>query len=267
EKDIISKSTIIICMPNFSASAPLITFTKKYKQLRVASMPMVEKRMEETGLAADYRLVAKKCEIMEPLFKEAVGIEVLFSTGHQCYFDISNNNHVYLDDADLSRDVQKIRLCNLPAGEVATCPNESPDSKTAGEIPAIIDNEQIVHVIKNNNIINILGDGPTAQKRRIAFASETALRNIAEVAIGCNEKAAVAGNILEDEKAGFHWAYGRSDHLGGTTSPDNFSAPDKVEHTDIVYAIGNPIVCSKLDFIFADGSRKTGIKEGKLILI
>ena len=27
--------------------------------------------------------------------------------------------------------------------------------------------------------------------------------------------AEVTGCVLEDEKAGFHWAFGRSDHLGG----------------------------------------------------
>jgi len=90
--------------------------------------------------------------------------------------------------------------------------------------------------------------------------------NIAEVAIGCNDKAVVTGNVLEDEKAGFHWAFGRSDHLGGIIGIHAFSAPDKVIHKDIVYAIGNPIVCSKLDFIFMDGKRKTAICEGCLNL-
>ena len=84
------------------------------------------------------------------------------------------------------------------------------------------------------------------------------------MAIGCNDKAVVTGNVLEDEKAGFHWAYGRSEFLGGTVDPKEFSAPDKVLHLDIVYAKGNPIVCERLDFIFSDGSRKAAILEGVL---
>jgi leucyl aminopeptidase (aminopeptidase T) len=64
---------------------------------------------------------------------------------------------------------------------------------------------------------------------------------VAEVAFGCNEHARVTGNVLEDEKAGFHWAYGRSDHLGGTVGVDAFSRRDHVVHQDIVYARGNPV--------------------------
>jgi hypothetical protein len=35
---------------------------------------------------------------------------------------------------------------------------------------------------------------------------------------------------------------------------------------DIVYAKGNPIVCKKFDFVFPDGSRKTAIVNGTLII-
>ncbi len=99
---------------------------------------------------------------------------------------------------------------------------------------------------------------------RQAFRDEKAMRNIAEVAIGCNDKAVVTGNVLEDEKAGFHWAYGRSDQFGGAVSPKDFSSPDKVVHQDIVYAKGSPIVCQQLDFIFPDGTRQTVIRDGVL---
>jgi hypothetical protein len=54
-EDIIKGSTIVVCMPEFSASAPLFMLTKKYEHLRVASMPGVTKSMEDTGLAANYK--------------------------------------------------------------------------------------------------------------------------------------------------------------------------------------------------------------------
>jgi hypothetical protein len=265
-EDIIMDSTIVISMPQFSPSAPLLGFTRKYPNLRVASMPMVTKSMEETGLSADYRQIAAICARIAPLFERADGVEVTFSTGHICYFDISDHKTVFQDNGLLHPDVGKdaLRFANLPAGEVLTCPNEAENSRTAGEIPAVFGDETIVFVVRNNQIIDVGGEGPIAEKKRQEFREEAALRNIAEVAIGCNDKAVVTGNVLEDEKAGFHWAYGRSDQFGGPVGVDDFSSPDKVNHLDIVYAKGNPIVCTRFDFVFPNGTRKTAIVDGVL---
>jgi leucyl aminopeptidase (aminopeptidase T) len=263
-EDILRDSTIILSMPQWSASAPLMAYAKEYESLRIASMPMVTKSMEETGLSADYTEIAATCARLGRLFARADGIEVTFSTGHTCHFDISDPKPAFQDSGLLHPGTRKDTplFANLPAGEVCACPNEAEDSQTAGEIPAAIDGETIVFVVRNNQIVDIRGDGPVAEERRQAMHAEPALRNIAEVAIGCNDKAVVTGNILEDEKAGFHWAYGRSDHLGGNVGPRDFSSPDKVCHRDIVYAKGNPIVCTRFDFIFPDGTRETAIIDG-----
>jgi hypothetical protein len=193
----------------------------------------------------------------------------MFSTEHICYFDISNHTSVFVDNAILhpgmERDADRVK--NLPSGEVCTCPNESKDSLTGGEIPAIIDGEMTVFVVKANRIIGVKGDSPIAERKRREFAAEPALRNIAEVAIGCNDKAIVTGNVLEDEKAGFHWAFGRSDFLGGKVGVEDFSSPDKVYHEDIVYAKGSPIVCKRLKFVFSNGTRMTAITDGVLSLL
>jgi len=265
-EDAIGASTILISMPQFSASAPLLGFTKVFPGLRVASMPTVARSMEETALSADYRQVDEVCTRIAPLFERAEGIEVTFSTGHTCWFDVSDNNVVFKDNGLLHPDAgaESDRVCNLPAGEVCACPNEAADSRTAGEIPAVFGGETVVFLVRNNRIVDVRGDGPEAAKKREAFREEAAMQNIAEVAIGCNDRAVVTGNILEDEKAGFHWAYGRSDHLGGTVGVADFSSPAKVCHMDIVYAPGNPVVCARLDFVFPDGTRTTAITDGLL---
>lgn len=266
--DCIKQSTIVIAMTQFSASAPLYPVAKKHADLRIASMPGVMREMEETALTADYSKIADTCARLAPSFEKAVGIEVMFSTGHTCYFDLSDNNKVFQDNGYMHRGPVPEENCfaNLPAGEVCACPNEAADSKTTGEIPAVIDNESVVFIIKANKIIDVAGDGPAAERLREIFSAEPALQNIAEVAIGCNDKAVVTGNVLEDEKAGFHWAYGRSDHLGGAIGVDSFSAPERVAHQDIVYASESPIVCSRFDFIFADGKKRTAIVDGEITL-
>ena len=267
-EDVIKGSTIVVSMPEYSASAPLLMFTKKYEHLRVASMPGVTKAMEDTGLAANYQEIAAICKRLARLFERADGVEVSFSTGHTCHFDLSDHKRPFQDDGMLPPDAGKdaLRFRNLPSGEVCVCPNEAGDSRTAGELPAVLGSEEIVFIVRNNRIVDIRGKGPIAERMRAEFRREPALCNIGEVAIGCNDKAAVTGNVLEDEKAGFHWAYGRSEFLGGTVGPKHFSSPDRVCHQDTVYARGNPIVCSRFDFVFPDGSRQTAIVDGVLIV-
>ena len=265
-EDVMRDSTILISMPQFSATAPLIVLTQKYENLRVASMPLVSKAMEETGLSADYNKVARICAQLAPLFDQSEGIEILFSSGHTCYFDTSDHKPARQDNGRLHPGQEALRFRNLPSGEVWVVPNESPESRTSGEIPVRYGDELAVFIVQNNQIVDVQGDGPMSKQRRQEFREEKALRNVAEVAIGCNDKAVVTGNVLEDEKAGLHWAYGRSEFLGGTVSPKDFSAPEKVLHQDIVYAKGNPIVCKRFDFIFPDGTRKTAILDGKLLI-
>jgi hypothetical protein len=264
--DIVADSTIILSMPQFSASAPLVAFTEKYENLRVASLPMVTRAMRETGLSADHDRVAATCARLAPLFDRADGIEVRFSTGDTCYFDLSDHKPVLQDDGRLHPGAGKgaLRFRNLPSGEVCVVPKEGPHSGTAGRIAVDYEGQPAVFVVEHNQVVDVRGEGPMAATMRQEFRDEPAMCNIAEVAIGCNDKAVVTGNVLEDEKAGFHWAYGRSDHLGGTVGPKDFSAPDKVVHWDTVYAKGNPIVCERLDFIFPDETRTTAIRDGVL---
>lgn len=266
---VISESTIILSMPEFSATAPLYARAKKLKRLRVGSMPGVAKFMEETSLSADYKIIIKRCEVLAPFFEKAIGAEVEFSSGHKCYFDLSAGNHVHRSDGFLHPEVAGTERsgCNLPTGEVYVVPNEKPDSKTAGELPMMVGDQLVIYAVKNNKIIELKGNTPKIEEERQKFKEDPARRNIAEFAIGCNEKARVTGIVLEDEKAlGFHWAYGRSDHLGGTVGIKDFLSPANVVHNDIVYAKGTPITCRKLDMIFADKTRKTLIKDGALLV-
>lgn len=266
--DLVNNSTIVLAMPQFSATAPLYRLAQAHTKLRVGSMPGVAKFMEETGLSADYHQISAVCQQLEPIFNQAIAADVEFSTGHRCHFDLPADHKALLDDGILHPDRAGSPGClsNLPAGEVFCVPNEASDSGTEGELPDIIDGETIVYVVKNNRIIDVQGQGPKADELRAAFAADPGRQNIAEFAIGVNDKAKVTGIILEDEKAGFHWAYGRSDHFGGSVGIEQFNSPDNVIHLDVVYAKDSPITCKKLDFIFADGSRQTKIIDGVLQL-
>jgi hypothetical protein len=83
--------------------------------------------------------------------------------------------------------------------------------------------------------------------------------------------ARVWGNVLEDEKAGPHIAFGRSEHLGGTVGPDAFSDPRHVWHEDFVYARECPLQIKRMTLVdsagrgkllFADGSYAADLEIG-----
>jgi hypothetical protein len=263
-EDVLTRSTIVVAMPQFSATAPLFGYTRKSKTLRVGSMPGVAKFMEESGLSADYAAIAEKAKIVAAIFNRATGAEVEFSTGHKCFFDFVPGRHAHTDDGILhpERAGTDAGLSNLPAGEVYVVPNEAPESKTAGELPMMLSGKLAVCTVKANRIVEVKGEGPEVEALRGKFKADAAWQNIAEFAVGLNDKARVTGIVLEDEKAGFHWAYGRSDHLGGTVGVANFTSPTNVVHQDIVYAKESPIVCKRCDLILQDGTRKTVVADG-----
>jgi hypothetical protein len=266
-EDILADSNIVVALTEYSASAPLIKFSQKVPNLRAASMPKVMRSMQKTALAADYSEVARKSHLLADKLDQAVGARVEFSTGHPMYFDLRNRQGK-ADDGQLHADKKGIRLINLPSGEAFTAPYEGElegqPSRTEGTIPVMYDDELVLFKIQGNHIVEVIGDGPQAAQKRDYFAVDEARRNIAELGLGCNDKAVISGSVLEDEKVlGMHWAYGLSDHLGGIVGVASFSDPSHAVHQDIVYAKGGPIEVASLALEYDDGTSEEIIKDGQ----
>jgi hypothetical protein len=261
-------TTLALFLTEFSATAPLDRFSRRNDDFRAASMPGAEKRMERTALSADYREVARRCHVIADLVRGASALDVSFSTGHACRFDLRFRTPE-VDDGSLPRHKPGDRVINLPSGETFVVPYEGERdgvaSATAGEIPVRAGDELVVFTVVANRIVKVEGGGEAAKRYRELFAADPARANVAEVAFGCNEWAEVTGNVLEDEKAGFHWAYGRSDHLGGTVSPAAFVAPRTVLHQDIVYARGNPIQVAEAALVRPEGTVVV-LRDGRYVV-
>jgi len=58
--------------------------------------------MESTALAADYREVARRCALLAGALQGAASLEVGFSTGHRCVFDLRHRK-AEMDDGFLPR--------------------------------------------------------------------------------------------------------------------------------------------------------------------
>lgn len=270
---VLDRVSLALALTEFSPTAALVDVCKRRPgadAFRAASMPGILKRMERTALAADYREVARRCRVLKEAFLTADRAEVEFSTGHRCVFDL-RHRVCETDDGYLHRDKSDdVPVINLPSGETFQVPYEGEIpgdlSRTAGELPVGEGGETAVLRVAENRIVDVVGAGPAASRFRACFEEDPARANIAELAFGCNDRAEVTGNVLEDEKAGFHWAYGRSDHLGGVHGVAAFRNPGTVVHQDIVYAQGNPIGVARADLVTAEGRRTTVIRDARYAL-
>ncbi len=270
---LLDQVSLVVALTEYSPTAALSDVCRRRPGadvFRAASCPGIEKRMERTSLAADYGEVARRCRILKEAFLTAERAEVEFSTGHRCRFDLRFRT-AEADDGYLHRDKSDdLPVINLPSGETFQVPYEGEKpgipSRTAGHLPVGEGGETIVLRVEGNRIAEVIGRGPVAERYRSFFGEDPARGNVAELAFGCNDRAVVTGNVLEDEKAGFHWAYGRSDHLGGVTGVAAFRSGKSVVHQDIVYAKGNPIGVARADLVTAEGKRTAVIRDTSYVL-
>jgi hypothetical protein len=244
------QATLLLALTQFSASAPLIGWTKRFPRLRVASMPMVAPEMEETALAADYVQVARSCARLRDRLAAADYAQISFSNGDTLTLDLRYRT-AHVDDGQLRPDKAWPRLVNLPSGEAFTAIYEGEragdPSATRGVLPVEWRGEVVRLEIDRNQVIDVLGRSEAAVVLRAFLALDRARRNVAELGLGCNPKARVWGNVVEDEKAGPHIALGRSEHLGGVTGPSAFEDPRHVWHHDFVYARASAIHIAELN--------------------
>jgi leucyl aminopeptidase (aminopeptidase T) len=260
--DIAHKSNLVIAITEFSATVSLKQVCDTVGSItRCASMPKVEKRMENTSLIADYSLVQRYATSIEKMLNETIGAKIIFSNDSTLYIDLRNR----IANSESGICQKAGHFINLPSGEGFKAPYEATEeemnkfgkSKTQGTLPIYQNGKIIMCIIDNNKIIKIQGESKEANNLNKFFKENITRRNIAELGIGCNPKAVVTGNIIEDEKAGgLHIAYGTSIHVGGKITSDI--------HQDICYAKNLPIEAESLTLINKNKTKTEVIKNAKL---
>ncbi|MFA4931121.1 MAG: hypothetical protein WC570_04630 [Patescibacteria group bacterium] len=244
---------LVLSMSEYSYSVPLKAIIQSPDNIsRIASMPQIEKRMEETAISADYAKVKLYATTLKQLLDQSIGAQITFSTNDQLYLDLRWRQIAIADDGDYTTTGS---FGNFPAGEGFMTPYEGTESEkaqygpsqTKGVMPFNFDGQIVKFIIEANQIVKIEGDEPKASELNQYFTADPTRRNIAELGLGCNPQAEITGNILEDEKAGLHIAYGTSSHFGGQVTSDT--------HHDLVFASGCPIEGTTVDLIQPDGSQ------------
>ena len=236
---------------------------------RAASAPLLRKDMEDACLAIDYESLRKRCGVLQALIENAVAAEVEFTTGDRCRFDL-RHRRPGVDNGYLRRDKEGMPLINLPSGEVWISPYEGEiagdQPLTEGTIPVALDGGSVASFrVEANRVAAVDGENPARDFYRRIFDADPMRRNVGEIAFGCNPGARVSGLYIEDEKAGFHWGFGRSDFLGGTVGPAHFLDESTVLHIDNPYARDCPITVSA-DLIDAEGGRTEVLRSGNYVV-
>jgi len=262
--ELFRETDIVVALTTFSATAPLMQAAETFG-LRAASMPTVERCMEQTALRADYREVGRRCRLLAERLTRATGARLVFSSGDELFLDLRWREG-RVDDGYCGPDKTLPRVINLPSGEGYIVPYEGERSGdpscSRGTLPFPQGESLLRLTIVQNRIVGVHGGSEGVEAWTAFFGSDSGRANLAELGLGCNDLAVITGNVLEDEKVGPHIAYGRSDHLGGAVGPDQFDDPAHLLHRDVVFARGCPVETQSLVLEYEDGAEEEILREG-----
>lgn len=235
ENDIYPKYDIILAITDYSLTAPL-TASAKIHGFRGATLHGVNDIILNSGLAVDYNEISKQSELFRSVLDQSDSFELDFEVlGEKSTLTINCQN----------QSAQKSHgLCpggipdvaNLPAGEVYFVPTSA-----SGSFPFRFSDGTLAQMeVDNGAIINaslIRGDQQKVDDRNQQLKEDPATGIIGELGFG-TQLLPFSGKDIQDEKilGTCHVATGRSDHLGGSLTPDLFNSRMNASHDDILYA-------------------------------
>ncbi len=235
ERDVYPAYDIILCISTYSGTAPLTANAKKFG-FRGATLHGLNQTILSTGLAVDYREVSAEAEKLRLGMTRADWVEI----------DFDYAGRVLTLHLDLGRqEAQKSHgLClgdqpdvaNLPAGEIYFVPTGA-----SGEFPLKYEDGTIglMHVsdgrIQKAELLK--GNKETIDEHNNKLATDPVTGELGELGFG-TQLLPFSGRDIQDEKirGTIHVATGRSDHLGGSLTPDKFANRENATHDDILFA-------------------------------
>lgn len=261
---------IVLAPTQFSATAPLKNLARQ-RGFRAASMPGFHRKMIP-ALQIDYEEVHQQVMKMKTRLDEAIAIKIIFeATGKPYQFSVDTRHRTGHASSGLIREPGT--AWNLPSGEAFIVPYEGElgePSKTYGSLPVQFGDEIVVYRIEKNRAVEITSEGETSKKEREKLLDEPAYGNIAEIGFGVLQPFGIKpiGEMLLDEKLGLHIAFGRSDHFGGATSPEDFGNPQNVIHIDRIYIpeVQDRVEVKEVVFEYSGQQSELIIKSGEYVI-
>ena len=269
--NVFETNQLFLAPTEFSATAPLKIAAKRYR-FRAATMPGFSEKMLP-ALRIDFELVKKRIQLLKEKLDSANTVTVQFLDDTEKSYSMVFDLFQRVAHSSSGHFPEKGMAGNLPSGECFIVPYEGGlgvASRTKGHLPVQINDEIVEYRVRQNNVSKVITQGKISKEQIKYLKKEPAYGNIAELGFGVLAEFGVKpiGEILLDEKLGFHIAFGRSDHFGGITGPAMFSSPKAVVHVDRVYIkeIQPRIRITSVYFEYPNQKKELIIKNGKYVI-
>jgi hypothetical protein len=234
ERDIYPNYDLILCVSTYSATAPLTAFAKKYG-FRGATLHGVNQIILDSGLSVDYDEVSRKAEKMRHAMTKADWVEIDFQLLGEKY-----TLHLELGKQEAQKSHGLCRgepdIANLPAGEIYYVPTDA-----SGQFPMKYEDGTLgIMTVEKGKIVSsrlVKGDATVIDEHNEKLKSDPVTGELGELGFG-TQVLPVSGRDIQDEKilGTMHVATGRSDHLGGSLTPDKFKTRKNATHDDILFS-------------------------------
>jgi aminopeptidase len=235
ERDVYPAYDIILCISTYSATAPLTAKAKKFG-FRGATLHGLNQTILSSGLAVDYREVSAEAEKLRLGMTRADWVEIDFEYAGRV---LTLRLDLGKQEAQKSHGLclgDKPDVANLPAGEIYFVPTGA-----SGAFPMKYEDGSIglMHVsagrIQKAELLKGNEERIDAHNRKLA--SDPVTGELGELGFG-TQVLPFSGRDIQDEKirGTIHVATGRSDHLGGSLTPDKFANQENATHDDILFA-------------------------------
>ena len=222
--DLMKTSSVVLCPTSKS-----LTHTRARREAcdagaRIATLPGITEEMMGRALNADYAAIAERSRKLAHILSEGRRATLTTPAGTDLCFAL-HGRRAYADTGIVHRPGES---SNLPAGEAYIAPIEG---KTEGTLVVdgamagvgVIEDEVIEITVRGGLAVGFSGGAAAENLASLVEPLGDAALNIAELGIGTNDRAAVSGNVLEDEKAigTVHVAIGDNRSMGGTVSVES----------------------------------------------
>ena len=233
-QDVYQKYDLILCISTYSATAPLTAFAKVHG-FRGATLHGVNQIILSSGLAVDYDEVSVQAEKLRLGMTQADWVEIDYACGEiRCTLRLELGRQEAQKSHGLCRGGPDV--ANLPAGEIYFVPKSA-----TGKFPQKYDDGTLalmqVAAGRIQRATLLRGSQATVDEHNEKLTSDPVTGELGELGFGTQDLPA-SGRDIQDEKilGTLHVATGRSDHLGGTLTPDRFANKLNATHDDILFS-------------------------------